>query len=445
MKKMTYPSLANVCLLFLVCFLTACSQGQSPETQLIPKDSLRADLRILKTTLEEAHPALYLYSAKHQIDSVFRTTAQHLPDSLTSLEFFKRLLPLIAEIRCSHTRLSPSPRSSDRPKFVQVLPFNILLQDGKCIFVPATADSSFAGVEVVSIDGHSAREVTDFLLTTLPSDGYNLTSKYRALAKGAFREGYGLFYGQREQYSVIFKKSDGTPDTVLMKAVTFNTEMPLQQAVANELHFAGDTAFLTIRTFVQPTHRFSDTMNLLFSRIRAQQSKVLLLDISDNPGGNNGNVPALYSFFTAEPFLHLRSAEAMGVKLTYQRYVLGRPIEHDMRKRLTNGNYDVADGYPGARLKRQSDLAFTGKVILKISGNTHSAASEFAALMKYHNRADIIGEETGGCYYGGTGGIYYRLRLPHSGVEITIPTVMIKTAVDENYNLQPKGRGTLPD
>jgi C-terminal processing protease CtpA/Prc len=88
---------------------------------------------------------------------------------------------------------------------------------------------------------------------------------------------------------------------------------------------------------------------------------------------------------------------------------------------------------------------FKGNIVLLTSGKTASAASEFAAITHYYRRAKIVGEETGGCYYGANGGNYLNLKLPNSGIEVRIPTIRIFTAVDEDYNVQPKGRGTLPD
>lgn len=55
-----------------------------------------------------------------------------------------------------------------------------------------------------------------------------------------------------------------------------------------------------------------------------------------------------------------------------------------------------------------------------------------------------MGEETGGCYYGATGGNYIDLILPGSKLEVKIPTIRIFTAVNEDYITQPKGRGTIP-
>ena len=74
-----------------------------------------------------------------------------------------------------------------------------------------------------------------------------------------------------------------------------------------------------------------------------------------------------------------------------------------------------------------------------------SAASELVALTHGSKRAVIIGEETGGCYYGAKGGRFINLILPNSQLKVRIPLIRIYTDVPEDFVCQPKGRGTRPD
>jgi C-terminal processing protease CtpA/Prc len=133
--------------------------------------------------------------------------------------------------------------------------------------------------------------------------------------------------------------------------------------------------------------------------------------------------------------------------LTYPQFISNWQSFSKVSNALkNNGLYVLNDRYAGTKIKNpaQKDL-FKGDVVLLVSGNTTSAASEFTAIAYYLKRAKIVGEETGGCYYGATSGNYLNLKLPHSGLEVRIPTIKILTAVDEDYEHQPKGRGTLPD
>ena len=133
--------------------------------------------------------------------------------------------------------------------------------------------------------------------------------------------------------------------------------------------------------------------------------------------------------------------------LSYRKYIANpENIGSPSNGPDSSGIFEVNDRYAGAKttLPAAKNL-FNGNIILLTSGGTVSAASEFVAIAHYLKRAKILGEETGGCYYGANGGNFILLKLPNSGFEVRIPTIRIFTAVDDDFINQPKGRGTLPD
>ena len=111
----------------------------------------------------------------------------------------------------------------------------------------------------------------------------------------------------------------------------------------------------------------------------------------------------------------------------------------------SDSSYEIVQ-YPGRRLHEPiATNHFNGKLIVLVNGATISAASEFVALVHGSKQGTVIGEETGGCYYGSTGGSYLTLVLPNSRLRARIPTIRIFTAVPEDFTQQPHGRGVLPD
>jgi C-terminal processing protease CtpA/Prc len=133
--------------------------------------------------------------------------------------------------------------------------------------------------------------------------------------------------------------------------------------------------------------------------------------------------------------------------ITYSNYVTNwsnaRKLLNDTGSK---GKQVVNHLYAGTSTKMPVNKnLFRGDVVLLTSGKTTSAASEFAAIAHHLKRAKIVGEETGGCYYGATGGNFLLLTLPATRLEVRIPTIRIFTAVDEDLVHQPAGRGTFPD
>jgi len=83
---------------------------------------------------------------------------------------------------------------------------------------------------------------------------------------------------------------------------------------------------------------------------------------------------------------------------------------------------------------------YTGKVYLIINGATISEASIFSSAMYNNKSTIIIGEESGGSYYGPTSSIVPKIELPQTKIQFTTPLVKISLPVSGiKY-----GKGTLP-
>ena len=74
-----------------------------------PVDALKADLQVLWDILEEGHGGFDRYTPAAQLRKSFDAVGSGLTGPLTESDFYVRLLPLIAEIKDGHTRLSLSP------------------------------------------------------------------------------------------------------------------------------------------------------------------------------------------------------------------------------------------------------------------------------------------------------------------------------------------------
>lgn len=87
---------------------------------------------------------------------------------------------------------------------------------------------------------------------------------------------------------------------------------------------------------------------------------------------------------------------------------------------------------------------YQGSFILLIDPFVASAASHFAAHIKSDKRATVIGEETGGAYYGHTGHIPIGYELPNSKFVLSFSIVNLEQDVikleDEKF-----GDGIMPD
>lgn len=438
--------------LSLAFFVLSCfSKGHDKEQKPIAHAALKKDFNILRKTLEEVHPGLYWYSDKARMDHCFDSAGVLINRDMTGREFFKLLLPVIAGIRCVHTNLRlPDKKENEAPPLHRLLPFEFFCRNNRLYIAKAMKGAGHEGAEIVSINGRKTGEVFETLLNSLPADGYNETYKYHLLSEGAFREGYALFFEQPERFT-IEALNGSSPDTF---SFTANAVSPQQTGSEAKilpppflLTYHQATAILAVNTFQLQAPAFTDAVESIFKSIQEKKPNCLIIDLRQNGGGANDNVSTLFSYVASSPFLHLKRAEMNAGPVSFPQFIHeARTLRKPQTGITDDGKYLVNDRYAGTSLKYPAKTSlYKGKVLLLTSGQTTSAASEFAALARAFKRAQIIGEETGGCYYGATGGDYLNLTLPASGLKVRIPTIRIFTAVAEDYPNQPKGRGTLPD
>lgn len=192
----------------------------------------------------------------------------------------------------------------------------------------------------------------------------------------------------------------------------------------------------------------------VFKFISDHKIQNLIIDIRDNPGGEGSN--HLYSYLIRDDFIFIDSAFVRTRKFNYaQKYsglskfislinktswLLTKKITADkylVKKNLITkqlGADEIGIQHPSGKYN------YSGKVYMLINGSTLSEASIFSAIIHYNKRAVIIGEESGGSYYGPTSSIVPKIKLPYSKIEFAVPLVEINTAVSGvDY-----GKGTKP-
>jgi C-terminal processing protease CtpA/Prc len=84
---------------------------------------------------------------------------------------------------------------------------------------------------------------------------------------------------------------------------------------------------------------------------------------------------------------------------------------------------------------------YDGQVYILIGGNSFSATTLFAGDLKGQKNVILIGEETGGGYYGNTAWIIQDVTLPNTLVHFRLPR--FRMVIDKTRTKD--GRGIMPD
>jgi len=375
---------------------------------------LKEDFSLLRTALEQAHPALYKFSSKSSMDSLFNAIDKSIDKEMTEAQFLTLISPVFGKIKCGHTRIYPS---DNYRKYVmtsaKMFPFEIKIIDNKLYIVKnLSADSTVKlGTEIDSINKVPASKILPELLSRTWADGLNQTMKYKVFEQ-SFNIWYSIVYGECDNFSIVavspetHKTISFTVPAITMaerkKVSAIRTKKPIdRQPIQFKLiDDLAQTAVLTVKTFSPEIFKHNGTdynkfIDSIFTIIKNKNIPKLIIDLRDNNGGDVVFMSNLFSYIADKEYN----------LLNYAQFKTNKPLDYldkdttDFYKFITDskGNYfwkDTKDDWYETYQPNKNN--FKGKVYILINGGSFSSSGFFCSLFQYYKRGKIIGEEAGG-------------------------------------------------
>lgn len=435
----------------------------SNDLKKITISQLIDDFDLAVKSLKEAHPGLYWHTSYLAFDSICSLQKSKIADGQNALEFYRILAPVISSVREGHCKISLSEEVDaflDKKgiypplfvKFINKVPYVLNNIEGR----------PTRGLIVVSLNGMPMPEVLRSMFSTMSSDGLNETKKYAALDGQDFSYYYLDAFAQSDSYllglkdpvtnitiSVDYKGSTAKEmekEWVFLRAKFFN-----KRDIPSSLVIEGQSATLTFNTFRSDKYQdFHKTTDEYFEKIRSLKIKNLIIDLRANGGGTEGYEDYVLSYLTCTAYKKYSYVQASALSYSFYKYTNINTPEKQASFERSMAEEHFLDG-DGRIMRRPGILepekprkkSFTGDVYVLTSGATYSGGSEFASLLKIHRHAVVIGDETGGGFYGNTSGFSLALTLPNSGLHIKIPLLKFVLNVPGLPNLL--SRGLTPD
>lgn len=469
------PAAARPLALLLLCgmmavafFCPAPASSQQTETSAseLPPAALQADFDRMRQMLEEVHPGLYRYATRAQMDSIFQSERTRLNRRMTRREFWAVAAATIAQIRCGHTKLSLDDDSyaamAQAPKF----PLRVLIENRHImVLFNDTPDNQSIrpGMEVTRINGRSSAAILRRLFPLVSGDGDIETGKWDEIGN-LFAQYYWSAIGESTEFTVVAKDESGRRVVAHLAGVTDAERRSNRNAVNTAIRarvkeqrgwspdnlsmrfLRGDAvAEMHIGHFVGDD--FSQWAATAFETLQQKQTRVLILDLRGNGGGEDKNVSLFLSYLVSKPFRYLDHVDVKTIAPSFQSQLGWSADFATLLKQRTvpnpRGGYFLTSAMlPGLADQPPADHGFHGKLFVLIDGGTFSGAADLAALLHHLKRATFIGEETGGGYYGNSSGKLPTVTLPNSGLKLQLPLYGYWNAVTGD---QGERRGTRPD
>jgi hypothetical protein len=453
-----------VCWIFISC--TASKKNYSPSSKY-SKEVLQQDYILLRNILEKKHPAIYWYTPKDSMDWYFDKYYHSINDSMNELQFaWQVLAPLVQKIHCGHTSVSFSKdyvkwikgkRFSSFPLYVKVWNDTMAV-----IGNLNNKDSIFKrGTLITSVNGLSNKDIIKYMFNYLPQDGYETNANYIRMSAN-FPYYHRNIFGLSKSYRVGYIDSLGIPQMAIVPLFTVAKDTTKKDSLAKkvpkpkipkenklleyrslEIDSSGKFAVMTLNGFTKGHLR--SFFRRSFKKLRAKNIGHLVLDMRNNGGGKVGLSTLLTKYISRRPFKVADTVYTVSHSLSpYTKYVKGKffnNIELFFASRKKNdGKYHL--GLLERKLyKPKKDLHYNGNVYVLTNGPTFSAAALFCNAVKGQPDIKLVGEVTGGGWYGNSGIMIPDITLPNTHLRVRLPLFKL---VQYNH-VEKNGTGVFPD
>lgn len=454
--------------LLLIILLASCGTGRNaaftPGRKFAP-EKLKEDFTVLRNIYEKSHPGIYWYTPKDSMDKIFDKNYAAINDSMTEPQFKNLLSQTIQNIQCGHSSTKYSrayenyltdTRFSQFPLQLKVLNDSLIN-----LFNSNPHDSLlYRGAVIKSINGVSAKKIIDTLAGNISTDGVSMNFKYQQLTN-SFPYYHRTVFGVSKEYKISFINKNGEEATAVIKPYDPQKDSarrtiiaPLVEKTRREIRrekqqrtfsFSIDTvsklALLNVNNFSSSLRR--RFVKRAFKTINKKEIKNIAVDLRLNGGGLINKSIYLAKYLKASPFRFMDSVITVRKKLTTPGYIKNRFIINLgllwFAKKKNDGYYHFRY-YERKTYSLKIKNHFNGNIYIVTGGNTFSAASLFASSLKGQQNVTIVGEETGGGYYGNNGVFIPDIVLPNTFIRVRLPLFRIvnnKSHIKDGHGVKP--------
>jgi C-terminal processing protease CtpA/Prc len=451
------------CLIFGVSVMAQKKLAEAPK---IPLALLIKDLQTLQKVIEQNHPSTYWYTPKDSMDYYFSSALASVKDSMSAWAFKNVVATYLANIKCGHTSVHFSPKLTKQyanyrfPQF----PLQIKVWKDSAVVIGNlfTKDSILKrGTIVTAINQMPVKPLVDSLYSIISTDGYSINFKSQVLTNN-FAGWYKAKFGDVDSvYQISYIDSAGNASTTSIAAyvppkpkkdsvskLTVASSKPKKPKPVPPKKWtllvdsATNTAFMNLSSFSGSGLR--KFIRQSFRTIKTRSVKNLVIDIRSNGGGNIKNSTLLSRYISDHSFKIADSVVANNrgigkVPLTsffsVMYYALAKSV---ISKKEADGKFHFKrfEKHYYAPVTKNH---FDGNVYILQGGYTFSASTLFTSPLMKQKNVTIVGEESGGGYYGNTAMMIPNIKLPNSGLLFRLP--LYRLVMDKT---RPKGNGVIP-
>lgn len=292
----------------------------------------------------------------------------------------------------------------------------------------------------------------------LVEDGYSNNVNYIRLSSG-FPYFHRNIFGLYKTYNIGYIDSNGVQSTTSIPYFSppidsskIKKKIEKEQRRLNKkgklenirsLQVDTSSALMTINSFSKG--HLKNFFKRSFRRLRHDQVKNLVIDIRANGGGDIDNYVLLTKYLRKTSFKVVDTACSQSKNFApFTRHISSGFFNNIglifLSHKEKDGKYHFGFWERHVFTPKRKNF-FNGNVYVLINGLTFSASSLFCNAVKGQQNITLVGEETGGGWYGNSGIMIPNIKLPITKMRVRLPFFRI---VQYNH-IAEKGTGVMPD
>jgi len=437
----------------LTAFFTALGTAAGQPTdwsQRVSVEAARADLAALYDGLQSAHYDLFVHRSRKDYDARFARTMEAIEAPLTRLELLRALQKFAAYGNVAHARIEfpPEAYGSFRDDGGRAFPIYLRIVDGRAYVSEdySGSDKVALGDEILSIDGEP---MARWLQRTAQYISADTPYMAHSILESSFPMYLWVESGEREHFALRIRKNNGRSQRVRIQALTrdelvansndapevlsldFNSREA--RMLTNQIAYLRPGPFYNVEDPGQIWNNggFAAFVDDAFEAFLQNDARSLVIDLRNNPGGDNSFSDEMISWIGDRPFRFaskflVRSSDeaaasnqarldaspdaVQGVSGLYAKAFAATP-----RGEIFEFDIPLAEPRPGTR--------FEGRVYVLVNRNSYSNAVNVAAIFQDYGWGEIAGEPTAD--FATTYGAMEHFTLPNSGFTVGFPKAYI--------------------
>ncbi len=394
----------------------AAAGSDDPLTVQYGTEELREDFSRFRKIMERKTAGLY--TDRTELVSMLDEAEAAIDRPMTELQYYRLLVPIVAELRCGHSFLSVSANIERHMKEEALFfPLEVRILENRLFVISDSYDKGIRpGTEILSINGRSSDDIIRSISSNMSTDGRD-RGRPRYDTERWFASLYFSFIDTAEHFELELLapgtetaaqvRLSGVKDSRLAKTakgVVFDTlDTP------PSFSFREEHALLEIPTFsYSKVGEYRNFLAEFFAGLSEKGTDTLIIDLRGNYGGSPAPTAELFGYLIDKPLPF---------------FAKDNPFYLAPWKRATKPEAD----------------AFNGNLFLRVDEAGFSMNSFLISLLQYHGIGTLVGSPTSGGPVCSDASKNVKLR--NTGLRLRYSTRVFRTAVDG----METGIGIQPD